>query len=274
LHKNTLKYILIEGQKSKILISPLKNSDNLTINKIIEAQNLQGNDDQFFIAITTHPMVNLGGIFLKTRQSLLEIKKALIVSGESFTPPLRHFSEEELKKMFDSFNTRDNLDHAEKMDTISLNMSDSISQQLNKILKEFSSQTTDLIESYIILDGGFTVAHESNENNKIPFMIESDASMAYSLFSTSDKCAWFLKKMHIDSILLECDNYFQFIHKTENGIFATTIAKGQQKLGLLRMIMPRYCNKIAEILKKMKNESIQPKSYQIDFKTMFSELIL
>ena len=274
LHQNSLKYILIEGQKAKILLSPLKNSDNPTINRIIEAQGLQGNDIQFFIGITTHPMVNLGGIFLKTRQSLLEIKKALIISGEQFTPPLRHFSEDELKKMYESFNTMEDLNHTEKMDAMSLNLSDMVCSQFNAILKEFNTQTLDLIDANIILDGGFIAAQLSNNNDRTPFKFDSDAGMSYSLFSTSDKCAWFLKKMHVDSILLECDNYFQFIHKIENGIFSSSIAKGRQKLGLLRLIMPRYCNKIAEVMKEIRNQKIKSKTIPIDFKSMFTELIL
>ena len=76
LHKDQLKYILIEGNKAKILLTPLRNFGTATLNRILEAQNLSGNDDEFFIAITTKPTVNLGGIFLKTRQSLIDIKKA------------------------------------------------------------------------------------------------------------------------------------------------------------------------------------------------------
>ena len=72
LHQDRLKYILIEGQKAKILLSPLRNYGNPTLNKIIEAQGLQGNDNEFFVAITTQPTSNLGGIFLKTRQALID----------------------------------------------------------------------------------------------------------------------------------------------------------------------------------------------------------
>jgi predicted regulator of Ras-like GTPase activity (Roadblock/LC7/MglB family) len=272
LHKNNLRYILIEGQKAKILLTPLKNSENPTLNRIIEAQGLQGNDDEFFMAITTQPMVNLGGIFLKTRQALIDIKKSLIISGESFKPPLRHFSEDEMKKMLDSFNTIENLNHADKLDLISLSFSEKVCKDLNDVLKEFGSQVLDLISTFITIEGGHMIANFNN-NSLDTFACESGASMSSSLFYTADKCAWFLRKMHIDSILLECDNYFQFVQKVENGIFSVLVAKGRQKLGLLRLILPRYCNKIAQLLqdaKKVENQKIPT----CNFKSMFGELIL
>ena len=67
LYSGKLKYLLIEGGKAKIILTPLKNYGTETINKIISAQNLQGNNDEFYIAITTHSNVNLGGILLKIR---------------------------------------------------------------------------------------------------------------------------------------------------------------------------------------------------------------
>src|SRR6056297_2208540 len=84
LYKDELKYLLIEGKRAKILISPLKNYGSKTLNKIIKAQDLQGSNNEFFVAITARPNINLGGILLKTRQQLIEIKKALILSAESF----------------------------------------------------------------------------------------------------------------------------------------------------------------------------------------------
>ena len=58
------------------------------------------------------------------------------------------------------------------------------------------------------------------------------------------------------------------------GYFHRGIAKGRQKLGLLQLIMPRYCNKIAEVMKEIGNQKIKSKTIPIDFKSMFTELIL
>lgn len=273
LHNKNMKYILMEGQKAKILLTPLKNSENPTLDRIIEAQGLKSSEEDFFIAITTNPLINLGGIFLKTRQTLIDIKKSLIISGENFKPPLRHFSEEELKKMYDSFNTMDDLSRTEKLSLSSMSFSDELYRNLDNVLKEFGSQTLDLLNTYITIDGGFIAAHHINDNSRTGFSLETNSSMSLSLFITADKCAWFLKKMHIDSILLECIDYFQFIHKIDNGIFSTSIAKGRQKLGLLRLLVPRYCAKIAQLLNQAKKDTAQ-KPAVIDFKNMFSELVL
>jgi predicted regulator of Ras-like GTPase activity (Roadblock/LC7/MglB family) len=273
LHQDDLKYILIEGKQAKILISPLKNYGSQTLNKIIDAQGLQGNDNEFFIAVTARNDANLGGIFLKTRESLIEIKKSLILSGESFKPPLRHFSTEEINKLINSLNVKDDLNRSETLNVFSLNISDEHYAQLDECLKEFGTQTLDLLRSYITIDGGFIAASYNNSSLQDIYLLDSEASMSYSLFSTSDKCAWLLKKMRVESILLECNNYFQFIQKAGSGIFSTQIAKGRQKLGLLRLIIPRYATKITHILEEAKN-NINTKQPILDFKSMFNELVL
>jgi len=273
LHKNALKYILIEGQNAKILLTPLRNSDNPTLNKILEAQNLIGNDEEFFIAITTQPLVNLGGIFLKTKQILIEIKKTLILSGEPFKPPLRHYTEDELKKIYDDLNAKEDISHNEKMSSWNLGVNENIQNQLDTLLKELNNQTFDIIDSYISLDGGFVIASLSNQKNPDPFYIESNSSMTNTLFITADKCSWLLKHMHIDSILLECENHFQFINKVENGILSVSISKGRQKLGLLRLLIPRYSSKITQILNEIKRE-IPEKQENLSFKSLISELML
>src|SRR4030043_1724510 len=90
LHTSELKYILIEGKKSKILIAPLKDSDpNSSIDRILQLQGRSKAVDDFFIAISTQPQINLGGIFLQTRDSLKKMRRVLATSGESFLPPLR-----------------------------------------------------------------------------------------------------------------------------------------------------------------------------------------
>ena len=94
----------------------------------------------------------------------------------------------------------------------------------------------------------------------------------FELLATANKCAWILKKMHVNSILLECTNSFQFINKVHDSIFSVRIAKGRQKLGLLRLIIPRYCKKITKVL--IENQKIEKQALSIDFTSLFSELAL
>jgi predicted regulator of Ras-like GTPase activity (Roadblock/LC7/MglB family) len=271
LHGNNLKYILIEGKKAKILITPLRNYGGETLNKIIQVQGLKGSENEYFMAITTQPMINLGGIFLKTRKSLIDIKKHLILSGESFKPPLRHFSEKKIEEMFESSKIKDDLGQNEDISLFSFNISNETYINLEQILEEFNQHTLDLINTFITLNGGFIAADIVDCPDYDEHQLDSEATMSYALFSTADKCAWLLKKMHIDSILLECTEYFQFIQKVDKGIFSTLIAKGRQKLGLLRLIIPRYCKKIAKIIE---NADLEPKTGAIsNINDLFGELV-
>jgi len=271
LYDKNLKYVLIEGKRAKILISPLKNYGSKTLNKIIKAQGLQENNEEFFVAITTRPNINLGGVLLKTRQQLIEIKKSLILSGSSFKPPLKHYNKKEVDNLIDSLNVKDNIDRSETLNLFSFNISQNTYTKLDKILDQFKNQTSDLKNTYITLKGGFTVANSSINNDDL-YSLDTEAVMTYSLFSTANKTAWLLKKMSVDSILIECVNCFQFINSVGDGIFSATILKGGQKLGLLRLLIPRYCKKINTIIE---SEKIQKKETHMisNFKNMFSELV-
>lgn len=263
---------MIEGQKAKILISPLKNFGNDTINRIIEAQNLQGNSNEFYIAITTQPKVNLGGILLKIRYALTEIKKALILSGESFRAPLRHFSEDEIRNLIDSSDIKEDLGQNESVSYFSTIISSSFNHQIKSILNQFSKHILDLKNAFVTLEGGFLLSNVEKIPDSV-HSLDSIATMCQSLMSTADKCSWLLKKMHAETILIECIDSFQFINKVgKNNLFSTEIRKGRQKLGLLRLILPRYSGKISELLKEI--QYLEPTSEAPKLENLFTELIL
>jgi len=271
LHTSELKYILIEGKKSKILIAPLKDSDpNSPADRILQMQGLCNVVDDFFIAISTQPQINLGGIFLQTRESLKKIRRALLSSGENFLPPLREFNEHALENINTSFNVKDNIFERNTLSRNSFCISKEIGNDINNILKHFVKNVNNLKNSIVTINGGFILSFIERDPNK-NYDIETEAAMTYSLFNTSDRCAWLLKKMHIESILLECENYFQFINRIEDGIFTSKISKGQQKIGLLRLILPQYIELIKKNISKART---LPKSFQVlNRKQLLEQLI-
>ena len=68
--------------------------------------------------------------------------------------------------------------------------------------------------------------------------------MSYSLYQTANRCAWLLKKMNAETILLDCEHSFQFIYGLGKAIFSTETGKSRQKLGLIRLIIPQFSKKI------------------------------
>jgi len=275
LHNDNLNYILIEGRKAKILITPLKGYGTETLNKIIDAQHLQGNDDEFFVAITTQPSLNLGGIFLKTRKALADIKKALILSGESFKPPLRQYSTDDIKDLMDVSDHKDeNLNKSEDVtkfpDSINLSIENYI--ELENVLEEYSKNTLDLINSFISIKGGYILASLTKNGQNDEKQLETESCLTYSLFSTANKCSWVLKKMPVISILMDCKDYCQFINHVGEGIFSTKILKGRQKLGLLRLIFPKFSSKIEKCLEEFFNQT--KKQLLPDFSEIISEIVI
>ncbi|MHA1339882.1 MAG: roadblock/LC7 domain-containing protein [Promethearchaeota archaeon] len=271
LHSNNLKYILLEGKVAKILIAPLKNSMEDPLDRIMIRQGIQNKNEEFFIAISALPSVNLGSVFLQTKQCLREIKRDLILSGESFKPPLRTYNEEELKKVLASFNIKEDSDDSSKLDLYSFAFSSETLIKIENVLKKIAENVLDLNNVFITLSGGFLIS-KLEKNNDLNVPLEHYATMSYSLYSTSNRCAWLLKKMKINSILLECDSYFQFISELCDGIFSLKVSKGRQKLGLLRLLLPRYLKYLSMIIKEAKtmNSSIN----MMEIKNMIGQIYL
>jgi len=271
LHSNSMKYILLEGKLAKILIAPLKNSLEDPLDRIMIKQCIENKNEEFFISISTIPDVNLGSIFLQTKECLKEIKRDLIISGETFKPPLRNFNEEELKKVLNSFNIKEEGNETNRINLYSFAFNSETLDKINLILKELSNNIIDFDSIFITLAGGILISKiEKNGNININF--DNYAAMSYSLYSTANRCAWLLKKMKVSSILIECEKYFQFILELGDGIFSISVLKGKQKLGLIRLLLPRYLKLLNALLKETK--SIEPTINLANIKDMVGQIYL
>ena len=271
LHPDDLKYILIEGKKAKILIAPLNSPLHYSLNRILEQQGILNNDHEFFIAITAQPNINLGGIFLQTSECLKKIKSTLITSGETFKPPLIQFDNQKVQKIIEGFSVKENEEFNSKLSSYSLSFSEDISTDLKKTLNDFSFTIPDLRYAFVTIEGGFIVSSVIKNmefNNK---KLDSVSAMSYSLLQTANRCAWLLKKMQADNILLDCQNSFQFINSLGKSIFSAEISKSRQKLGLLRLILPQFSSKINLLIKRA--SKIQDHR-AFDIKKLLGELVI
>lgn len=263
LHPEDLKYILIEGRKGKILIAPMKSPYNHSLNKILEQQGRYDIKHEFFIVITAQPNINLGGIFLQTSECLKKIKTTLITSGESFKPPLIQYDNEKIQEIIRFFREKDNIIQEFNGSTFSLSLSDRISTELKKVLNNFSIAIPDLIYASIILKGGFLVSslHKSlNLKFTRTVNFEQLSLMNDAIFQVADRCAWILKKMKVEDILLDCENRFHIIYGMESAIFNTEIFKSKQKLALILLILPQFQRKINNLIR----EAIESKKTKTD----------
>ncbi|MFX0000678.1 MAG: roadblock/LC7 domain-containing protein [Candidatus Hodarchaeota archaeon] len=271
LHPEDLKYILIEGKKAKILIAPLNSPLHASLNKILETQGILDSNHEFFIAITAQPNINLGGIFLQTNECLKKIKTTLITSGESFKPPLIQFNNQKIQSIIEGFNIKDTEDFDLRLSSFSLSFSETISLELRKVLKNISITIPDLNYAFITIEGGFIASKFLKKIDIDTEKLDKISAMSYSLFQTANRCAWLLKKMQAERILLDCQNTFQFIDGLGKAIFSTEIGKQRQKLGLIRLILPQFSKKIDTLVKKA---SIIQDHRTFDIKRMLGELVI
>ncbi len=271
LHPEDLKYILIEGKKAKILIAPLNSPLHTSLNKILETQGILDSKHEFFIAITAQPNINLGGIFLQTNECLKKIKTTLITSGESFKPPLIQFNNQKIQNIIEGFNLKDTEDLDLTLSSFSLSFSEAISLELRKVLKNISVTIPDLNYAFITIEGGFIASKILKKIDIDTEKLDKISAMSYSLFQTANRCAWLLKKMQAERILLDCQNSFQFIDGLGKAIFSTEIGKQRQKLGLIRLILPQFSKKIDNLVKKA-SEIQDHRTF--DIKRMLGELVI
>ncbi|GAB4305861.1 MAG: hypothetical protein Kow0069_02150 [Promethearchaeota archaeon] len=254
LHPDQLKFILIEGDKAKVLIAPLRTKGNSPLDRVLSMQGLDAQDNEYFIAITTRPNANLGGIFLKTREALLNIKRALVTSGESFKPPLVKYNQQRVREMLSSFDLKEDLEVQERIARFTIGLPVSVSKQIEELIHKFSLVVQDLQFSCLTLNGGFIIS--SYTHPSLGYVnVEAESAMNYSLYSTANRCAWLLKKMRAKSVLLECDTYFQFMTAIRPGLFSAQVGKGRTKLGILRLVVPKY----AQMIQSLVEQAIAPK---------------
>ena len=271
LHPKDLKYILIEGKKAKILIAPLNSPIHFSLNKILIDQGILDYKHEYFIAITAQPDTNLGGIFLQTGECLKNIKTSLITSGESFKPPLIQFDQQKIQNIIQGFSIKESDDINCKISSFSLSFSERIAFELRKVLNNFNRAVPDLKYAYITIEGGFIASKIYDARDFPSEQLDNISAMSYSLFQTANRCAWLLKKMNADSILLDCNNSFQFIYGIGKSIFSTEIGKSKQRLGLIRLILPQFSKKINNLIKEA-SELQDHRAF--DIKALLGELVI
>jgi predicted regulator of Ras-like GTPase activity (Roadblock/LC7/MglB family) len=271
LHPKDLKYILIEGKKAKILIAPLNSPIHNSLNRILESQGILDDKHEFFIAITAQPNINLGGVFLQTSECLRKIKTSLITSGESFKPPLIQFNSQKVQNIIEGFNIKENSEIDFKLSPFSLSLSKPMSLNLKKVLNNISLTVPDLKYAFVTIEGGFIASRFLKNFDVNAEELDKVSAMSYSLFQTANRCAWLLKKMHAESILLDCQHSFQFIEGLGKAIFSAVIGKMRQKLGLIRLILPQFTNKINNLIR----EASEIQDFRtFDIKRMLGELVI
>jgi len=271
LHPRDLKYILIEGKKAKILIAPLNSPIHNSLNRILESQGVLDDKHEFFIAITAQPNINLGGVFLQTSECLRKIKTSLITSGESFKPPLIQFNSQKVQNIIEGFKVKENEEIDFKLSPFSLSFSKTVSLKLLKALDNISVTVPDMKYAFVTIEGGFIVSKLLKNFNGNTEQLDKISAMSYSLFQTANRCAWLLKKMHAERILLDCKHSFQFIDGLGKAIFSIVIGKMRQKLGLIRLILPQFTNRINNLVK----EASKVQDFRtFDIKRMLGELII
>jgi len=268
LHKNELNYILIDGNRAKILVAPLRNFDNSLISNSLNSNNqnspnLFEPNTEYFIAITTRPKTNLGSIFIGMKSTLLSIQETLENSGLEFKPPLRSFSEQEVKTILESFSVKENDEIINNINTFSIKITPELSSKIRDSVFDYSKNVPGVRLACITLNGGYSLCKFSLDP-----LLDSEGAMSFSLFDTSKRILYMLRKDMINSILCECTNYSHFIYDLNKGIFSTFISKGEKRLGLLRLLIPQYINQMNNYLK----EADKTSEDLLNFKQIFEEL--
>ncbi|NVM54418.1 MAG: roadblock/LC7 domain-containing protein [Candidatus Helarchaeota archaeon] len=250
LHKNSLNYILIDGIRAKILVAPLRNSDKSMLFNGLQTNNSNSGNNfksetEYFIAITTRPKTNLGSIFIGMKKSLHSISKILDESGLEFKPPLRSFSEEEVKNILESFSVKEDDEISSKITTFSLKVTAELSSKIRDLVFDYSKNVPGVKVACITLSGGYPLCKFTLDP-----VIEAEGAISFSLFDTSKRIIYMLKKTPINSVLCECANYSHFIYDLSGGIFSTFISKGEKRLGLLRLLIPQYVKQMTGYLRE------------------------
>ncbi|MHA1238241.1 MAG: hypothetical protein ACTSSJ_03210 [Candidatus Odinarchaeia archaeon] len=240
LHGKSLRYILIESELNKFFISPLPSST------------------EFYIAITTRPKVNLGAIMVEAKESLVAIQELLYSSEVSYKPPLRDFSEEDMKRIIHGFKLKDEEKIKRNIHHHMIHVKRELSDKVNTIIQDLAKGVSTVKNVLTVLSGGYILAAYPEQDS---WQVESNAAMVFSLFDVADRVAYTLKKTNVERVLCECDDYVQFLYNMGVGVFNVVVKKSKKnRLGLLRILLPGYVKSISEVLEQsmLKEEIMYP----------------
>ncbi len=241
LHQKELNYILIDGIRAKILVAPLRNSDNSLYNNGIQ----MNNHTEFFLAVTTRPRTNLGSIFIGMRNTLESITEILENSGLEFKPPLRTFSENEVRTILDAFSVKEDNETTSTINTFSLKITAKLSAKIRDLIFDYSKNVPGVKLACITLNGGYPLCKFTLDP-----VLEAEGAISFSIFDQCSRTLYMLKKDSIRNVLCETQNYSHFIYDLNGGIFSTYISKGEKRIGLLRLLIPQYVKTMNDYLKE------------------------
>ncbi|MBD3185337.1 hypothetical protein GF325_00800 [Candidatus Bathyarchaeota archaeon] len=235
--------MIIEGPKAKIMIAPLSSMPNNSTSKTPFPKN------EYFIALTTLAHVNLGSMFLKTKNTLDSINLLIARSNKTFKPPLREFNEKQISMILGNFNSKNENRNMINILQHTLGLNAGIYSKCEEILQKFKKIAPNLIYSSIAFKGGFILnsIQPSPDFNLTP---DNETAMSFSLYDTASRYAWLLKKMNINSIFMNCNHYMHFIRGFDEGIFSSYFYSNNQRIGYIRLLLPRYLSLIQKILKQ------------------------
>jgi predicted regulator of Ras-like GTPase activity (Roadblock/LC7/MglB family) len=246
LHPATLNYLLIDGERAKILIAPI----HTQMDRIID----YSSKAEYFLTITARLKVNLGAIMLSMKDTLDAIKNSIEYSGNDFKPPLRSYDEDALKQVLDSFNVKEDGSYQENFSSVNINLNEEISTKIRDCIFDFSKRVPGVKMASISLNGGYNLLNVNLDTANT----QSEGALSYTLFDTSKKIINTLKQTPINNVLIDCIGYSHFIYGCEMGIFSTYISRGQKRLGLLRLLIPQYVKLLSDLLIKSQQIETPP----------------
>jgi len=225
------KYVLIESRMGKILILPLSS------------------EHKFFIVLVAQPNINLGGLYQQSTDIFNQIKNALHSSGKSFKALKPEINDtlfiEKVRKMTNSYQATD---FDEKTHVLDIN--ENLKMHFRKAYNSIERAIRDLKHYVITSNTGQLVSYYIKE----PSITEEEIKiLSLRSFYLSQFAAWAAdmlkqKKLKVDSILIDYFASFQFINPLKNGLFIIEIGKMQQKLGLIRLILPQFSKRLENLL--------------------------
>jgi len=244
LSRGQLSYLLIEGTRVNMIISPL--------------QDLQ----EFCFTIVTKPKVNLGAIFLKMRENFFHLRNILLNLSD-IKPPLRNFTEEEIRSILKAFLVKPGEEVFDEIKHEMFGLSDELFIKVRNGLRELLTLIRDVETASLVYEGGYLLL--SLSRNSECSETSSEDALAYSLIDTATRLLWITKKTAVKQIMCDCNRFMYLIYDLGSCALVIKVAKGKTKLGFLRLVINSCIDKIrAIILEEKMKTSILPKIGSIE----------
>ncbi len=229
IHNKNPNYVVIEGDRAKLIISSLPQIEELRL------------------AVLTHASVNMGAIFLKINEFVSIAYPELLRLRDLRVPPKG--IDDAMLETLKRFSLRPGSLEVDTVEREVFEFSDDEIRTIRSLLDGLMKVIPQVMSAAFIIDGGTPVVTVSKTGSELEYL----APFLYSVMDVSKRLAWTLKRSQVTQFICDFEETNYILYDISVGILALKNSKEGLRLGLIKVFLPSYVKKLRDLIDNTRN---------------------